>query len=126
MRWLFLLTLPLPLLAACGKETAGTALPVFDDAALAQGKNTWMQVCRNCHLNGVAGAPAVSDAAAWAERLSKGRPTLYRNAIDGIQTDQGWSMPPRGGNDRLTDVEIRQAVDYMLAAQAEIKAQAVQ
>jgi len=123
MRWLFLVTLSFPLLAACGDETPRTTLPEFDDPGLMQGKNTWMQVCRNCHLNGVAGAPAVSDAAAWTERLSKGRPALYRNAIEGIQTEQGWTMPPRGGNERLTDEDIRQAVDYMLAAQAEMSAQ---
>jgi len=123
MRWLLLVTLALPFLAACGKDTPGNALPVFDDPDLMQGKNTWVQVCRNCHLNGAAGAPAVSDGATWASRLSKGWPVLYQNAINGIQTDQGWSMPPRGGNDRLTDQDIRRAVDYMLAAQAEINAQ---
>ena len=122
MRWMFLVTLSLPLLAACGEETPGTSLPEFDDPDLVQGKNTWMQVCRNCHLNGVAGAPAVSDTAAWTERLSKGRPALYRNAIEGIQTERGWSMPPRGGNERLADEDIRQAVDYMLAAQAQMSA----
>jgi len=123
MRWLFLVTVSFPLLAACGNDTPGTTLPEFDDPNLMQGKNTWMQVCRNCHLNGVAGAPAISDATGWTERMSKGLPALYRNAIEGIQTDQGWSMPPKGGNERLADEDIRQAVDYMLAAQAEISAQ---
>jgi len=108
----------LPLLAACGGEQARDAMPTFDNPDLAQGKNTWMQVCRNCHLNGVAGAPAVSDAAAWQPRIAKGRQALYHSAINGVSSGEGWSMPPRGGVERLTDVEIRRAVDYMLAAQA--------
>ena len=110
------------LLAACSDEPPGTALPTFDKPALAQGKNIWMQVCRNCHLTGVAGAPAVNDPAAWQQRLAKGEETLYRNAISGIPNVSGWTMPPRGGVDRLSDTDVRLAVDYMLAAQAEIAA----
>ena len=113
----------LPLLAACGGEQPRDAMPSFDAPDLIQGKNTWMQVCRNCHLNGVAGAPAVSDAAAWQQRMAKGRQALYNSAINGISTGKGWSMPPRGGVERLTDVEVRQAVDYMLAAQAALAEQ---
>ena len=110
------------LLAACSDEPSGTALPTFDEPALAQGKNTWMQVCRNCHLTGVAGAPAVNDPAAWQRRLAKGEETLYSNAINGIPNESGWTMPPRGGVDRLSDTDVRLAVDYMLAAQAQIAA----
>ena len=119
----FLPFLLLPLLAACGGEQPRDAMPSFDDPDLALGKNTWMQVCRNCHLNGVAGAPAVTDAAAWQPRIAKGRQALYHSAINGIATGEGWSMPPRGGVERLTDVEIRRAVDYMLAAQAALAEQ---
>ena len=110
----------LPLLAACSDDQPGTSLPTFDQPELAQGKNTWMQVCRNCHLTGVAGAPAIADTEAWKLRLDKGKAALYQNAINGIPQGQGWSMPPRGGLDRLSDIEVRRAVDYMLAAQAEI------
>ena len=110
----------LPLLAACSDEQPGTALPTFGSPELTQGKSTWMQVCRNCHLTGVAGAPAIGSAEAWRERVAKGTATLYQNAISGIPKDQGWSMPPRGGMDRLSDAEVRRAVDYMLAAQAQM------
>ena len=97
-------------------------VPSFAEVDLQQGRATWMQVCRNCHLSGVAGAPAVNDSAAWQQRLAKGKETLYRNAIDGIAIESGWTMPPRGGVDRLSDTDVRLAVDYMLAAQAEIAA----
>jgi cytochrome c5 len=113
----------LPLLTACGDDPPKTALPVFDDAQLTQGRNTWMQVCRNCHLTGVAGAPAITDATAWQPRLVKGKATLYQNAINGIPQASGWSMPPRGGEARLSDEQVRRAVDYMLAAQAKVAEQ---
>jgi len=75
-----------------------------------------MQVCRNCHLMGVAGAPAIGDYTAWNRRIAKGTAALYSSAIRGIQGETGWSMPPRGGNDALSDKEVRLAVDFMLAA----------
>ena len=55
--------------------------------------------------------------------LVKGKAELYRSAINGIPNEHGWSMPPRGGVDRLSDVQVRLAVDYMLAVQARIDAQ---
>ena len=113
----------LPLLVACSDKQSSTALPVFDKPELTQGKNLWTQVCRNCHLTGVAGAPAIGDAEAWRQRLAKGKATLYKHAISGIRKEQGWTMPPKGGVDRLSDAEVRLAVDYMLAAQAKIAEQ---
>ena len=122
MRRLMVLILPIPLLMACDKQP-NTALPTFEQSQLTQGKSIWMQVCRNCHLKGVAGAPAIGDAPAWEARLIRGKTTLYQNAIMGIAQEQGWSMPPKGGMDRLSDAEVRLAVDYMLAAQAKIAEQ---
>jgi cytochrome c5 len=103
-------------LTACDDRPENSS-PVFDDPELTQGKTIWMQVCRNCHLKGVAGAPAIGDAQAWRQRLTKGKTILYQNAINGIPKEQGWSMPPRGGLDNLSDAEVRLAVDYMLTAQ---------
>ena len=104
-------------LSGCGDEGAATQTPRFDDPGLQQGRTIWMQVCRNCHLTGVAGAPAIGDFPAWAERRKKGVDTLYTNAVQGIVDDNGsWRMPPRGGNDKLPDEQVRRAVDYMLKA----------
>lgn len=103
-------------LTGCSDDSPRTEVPVFADADLQQGRATWMRVCRNCHLLGVAGAPAVTDAAAWQPRLAGDRQRLYRSAIEGIRDADGWRMPPRGGNDALTDYDVQRAVDYMLAA----------
>ena len=75
-----------------------------------------MQVCRNCHLMGVAGAPAISDYPAWQDRMAKDRSQLYDSAINGIGAEGAWTMPPRGGNASLSDADIKQAVDFTLAA----------
>jgi cytochrome c5 len=104
------------LLAACGEDSPKIEVPSFAEAELQQGRATWMQVCRNCHLLGVAGAPALADYAAWQSRLARDRQSLYENAIDGIRGDNGWRMPPRGGNDALSDGDVKRAVDFMLAA----------
>ncbi len=79
----------------------------------------WMQVCRNCHLMGIAGAPAIGDYSAWKPRVAKGTAALYSSATQGIRGEAGWTMPPRGGNAALSDQQVRLAVDFMLAAARE-------
>jgi cytochrome c5 len=92
-------------------------MPRFDDPALAEGRSVWMGTCRACHLLGVAGAPAVTDHANWQPRLAKGMPALYQGPIHGIKGEDGkYRMPPRAGNDRLSDEQIQRAADYMVAA----------
>ncbi|MCG7879341.1 MAG: c-type cytochrome [Candidatus Thiodiazotropha taylori] len=114
-------TISLYLLAGCGEQPqeAGAIpdMPRFAEERLAKGRSVWMGTCRNCHLLGVSGAPAVTDRPAWAPRIEKGAPALYRSALSGIKGDDGkYRMPPRGGNDRLKDEQVRQAVDYMIAS----------
>ena len=76
-----------------------------------------MQTCRACHLMGVGGAPAVTDFPQWDVRLPKDSDALVHNIIKGIADETGeYRMPPRGGNSRLTDQQIRLAVGYKIAA----------
>jgi cytochrome c5 len=117
----FMTTICIYLLTGCGEQPqeAGALpnMPRFAEERLAKGRSIWMGTCRNCHLLGVSGAPAVTDGSAWAARIRKGIPTLYLSALNGIKGDDGrFRMPPRGGNPRLNDEEIRQAVDYMTAS----------
>ena len=41
---------------------------------------------------------------------------LHEHAINGHFGPKGTMMPPRGGNDALTDDEVKSAVNYMVAA----------
>lgn len=112
------MALALGALAGCDQGGSTSRVPdppILSDSRLNEGRSTWMQTCRACHLTGVAGAPAIGSNEAWAQRLPKGRANLHASALNGIQGPSGWTMPPRGGNPRLSDQQVRQAVDYMLA-----------
>lgn len=115
--------------AACGGEAevpvpaatppAQAAIPtppVFEDPALAAGRSIWMDTCQGCHDIGIAGAPKLGDGKAWAPRIAQGKAVLYEHAINGHFGPRGTMMPPRGGNDALSDEEVKAAVDYMVAA----------
>ncbi|WP_332875977.1 c-type cytochrome [Massilia sp. S19_KUP03_FR1] len=65
-------------------------------------------VCAACHASGLAGAPKITDTAAWGTRIQQGYDTLLKHAIEGIR-----AMPPKGGNPDLDDVEVARAVVYM-------------
>ena len=73
------------------------------------GKDIYNNVCMSCHTSGAAGAPMIGNSSQWTARLSKGKDTLYANAINGIGV-----MPAKGGLSSLTDEEVRAAVDYLL------------
>jgi cytochrome c5 len=94
---------------------AQRAFPEFADASLKHGRTVWLGTCEACHANDVAGAPLVKDKSAWKPRLAKGKEALYKSALGGLTGPKGTQMPPRGGNDKLTDVEVKAAVDYMMA-----------
>jgi cytochrome c5 len=73
------------------------------------GEAIYKKTCTVCHGPGIAGAPKSGDRAAWGDRLKKDREDLYANSIKGIG-----AMPPRGGNPKLSDAQVKAAVDYML------------
>jgi cytochrome c5 len=109
-------------LAGCGDDRQAEApaleMPMFQDDRLMAGRAVWMGTCRACHLLGVAGAPAVTNWPEWERRMAKGREALYTSALGGIpaEIEGKYRMPPHGGNPRLSDDQVRQAVDYKLAA----------
>ncbi|HHJ15044.1 MAG TPA: cytochrome c5 family protein [Gammaproteobacteria bacterium] len=90
------------------------ALMAAMGTAQADGKATFTQACNACHGAGVAGAPKMGDAAAWKDRIAKGKATLYKHAIEGFKGKTGF-MPPKGGWANLTDDQVKAAVDYMVA-----------
>lgn len=90
----------------------------FDAPVIAgheEGRRVWRGTCIGCHADGLAGAPAVGDTAAWVPRLAKGRATLLGHALGGFFGPDSSMMPPRGGNPDLSDAEVGAALDYMLA-----------
>lgn len=86
-----------------------TALAAAVDGQPRDGKTIYDAVCATCHGMGLAGSPKLGDTAAWSPRISKGKETLYKNAINGFN-----AMPAKGGAD-LPDEEVKNAVDYMIS-----------
>ena len=84
------------------------------------GKRVYSGLCITCHgqFNGSGGVPNVphfGDKAAWAPRISQGKPVLYEHALKGFTGASGMPMLPKGGNPALTDDEVKATVDFILA-----------
>ena len=46
--------------------------------------------------------------------IAKGKAVLLQHALNGFQGPSGSEMPARGGNDALSDEQVKNAVEYML------------
>lgn len=95
-------------LFAAAVVAAVVAAPSF----AADGEGVYNKACAACHKMGIAGAPKVGDANNWGPRIAKGKDTLYKHAIEGFKGEKG-IMPAKGGSAKLTDEEVKAAVDYM-------------
>lgn len=98
------------------KQMVKMALPVLGAVSLmiatpasADGEKTYKKNCKMCHGSGMMGAPKLGDTAVWVDRIAQGNDTLYNHAINGIG-----KMKPKGGKKKLTDDEVKAAVDYMV------------
>ena len=96
--------------AAAPIATPAPAAPASATVAAGAGEALYKQACAVCHVAGVAGAPKLTDKAAWAPRLALGVDGLTASVIKG----KG-AMPPKGGS-AASDADIKSAVTYMLAA----------
>jgi c(7)-type cytochrome triheme protein len=94
--------------ASAPRSAAAAPPPAAADAG--KGRSVFQASCVACHGSGVAGAPKVGDATAWAPRIKAGAAALYASVLKG----KG-AMPPKGGNAGLADTDVRAAVDYMVA-----------
>ncbi|NTW68544.1 MAG: cytochrome c5 family protein [Chlorobiaceae bacterium] len=83
-------------------------------ANAAAGKATYDASCVTCHKTGLMGAPKLGDKAAWAPRIKQGEAVLVSHSIKGFQGKVGM-MPPKGGNAKLTDIQVGNAVAYMVS-----------
>jgi cytochrome c5 len=77
---------------------------------LKSGEEVFKAQYTTCHTPGVAGAPKIGDAAAWAPRIRTGFETLVQSALKG----KG-AMPPQAGGD-FDETEIARGVVYLANA----------
>lgn len=85
-----------------------------DLANLAIGEKVYKSTCSICHKSGLNGAPRMGSKQDWEPRLAQGNEVLYSRAINGYRGSKG-SMPSRGSNPKLSEAEVKAAVDYMVA-----------
>ena len=97
--------------AAPKVETATEPAPV---AAALSGPQVYNTACLACHGAGIGGAPILGDVDAWTPRIAQGIDVLNDHAVNGFAGPAGY-MPPKGGRMDLSDQEIYDAVDYMVA-----------
>ncbi len=102
-------------------EEASASAPVVKAASSPEpvqtamtGPQVYNSACIACHGNGVGGAPVVGDVPAWSARIAQGIDVLYGHAINGFQGSAG-VMIAKGGRMDLSDAEVEDAVDYMVA-----------
>lgn len=89
--------------------TAASPQGARAQSAELSGKEVVIVVCSKCHASGANGAPKIGDHQAWSKRASRGLSSLTANALKGIR-----QMPSHGGNQSLSDMEIKRAVAYMV------------
>jgi c(7)-type cytochrome triheme protein len=94
--------------AALGAALLALAASAATAADLPNGKAIYDATCAACHSAGVAGAPKPGDSAAWSARLKGGIDALVASAVKGKNV-----MPPRGGNPKLSDPDLRAAIEFM-------------
>lgn len=72
------------------------------------GEEIYNATCAACHSSGVAGAPKFGDEGDWAPYIETGYEEMLKVALEG----KG-AMPARGGNAKLSDLEVERAMVYM-------------
>ena len=80
---------------------------------VAAGKAVYDVSCTTCHKTGLMGAPKLGDKVAWAPRIAQGEAMLVSKSIKGFTGKKG-IMPAKGGNPKLTDAQVGNAVAYLV------------
>ena len=102
-------------LTACGGESqqadaaAGAAAGPAEPAQRT-GEQVYFKSCFSCHAAGIADAPKVGDAEAWAVVAAKGMDALLETTKTGIPP----GMPAMGLCLDCTDEELVNVIKYML------------
>jgi cytochrome c5 len=72
------------------------------------GATVYNTKCTVCHASGVANAPKMGDAAAWAPRLATGMDSLVASVTNGKN-----AMPPKGLCNDCTPDQYKTLITHM-------------
>lgn len=95
--------------ATADTGVAAAEATASEDLAVNVGADLYNKQCMACHATGLLNAPKLGDTAAWSPRIEKGLDTLTTHSAEGFN-----QMPPQAYNG-VTEDQIRQAVEYMIA-----------
>lgn len=85
--------------------------PDLSEFDLERGEKVYKNRCIACHLAGMPGnAPKVGRSQQWRPRIEKGLTVLFRHSLEGFN-----AMPPKGGDENLSEGEIKDAVAFMVS-----------
>jgi len=73
------------------------------------GKKIYESSCASCHSTGALNAPRINQTPKWRRIERKGFNEVVGNTLVGIG-----SMPPKGGKAGLSDMQVAQAVHYLM------------
>ena len=107
-----------------GVNTRPGSVVVGDDVLISEGRRDWTPAigkkiyennCIACHsADGKGSLPGVPDFTDKNGRLIKAENVLLSNMINGFQSSGSlMPMPPRGGNNQLSDVDLNAALKYI-------------
>jgi cytochrome c5 len=78
---------------------------------LIAGKKSYSSAgCAICHDNAVMGAPKPGDTKSWISRLNNGWDPIVKHSLIDYN-----SMPAKGGNNSLTEIEIENIDAYLIS-----------
>jgi len=103
---------PVPAMPPPGGSDEGME-PAAAAPDLVTGEKVYKGTCSICHKSGLKGAPRLGIKEDWEARLTQSKEVLYEHAVKGFRGKKG-VMPSRGSNAKLSDMEVRAAVDYMV------------
>ncbi|OIP55626.1 MAG: MFS transporter [Helicobacteraceae bacterium CG2_30_36_10] len=83
--------------------------PEQEDKTISKAEKMYNVSCKLCHATPQMGAPVIGDVDAWKSVIAKGFDKVLVNSIAGIG-----GMPPKGGNEDLTDTDMKLIVEFMI------------
>ncbi len=79
-----------------------------------EGYQIYRANCSGCHDTGRSNTPTLVDNVYWISRESVPLEERIAKTIAGDETGKWGIQPPRGGNPKLTDLEVQMAIEWML------------
>jgi len=113
------------MIAGASIGSAGTRGTSASSHDLQAGKKVYETTCFVCHgKDGKGAIPGVPDMTSKKSRLKQDDALLLKHATEGYQSKGSMmAMPPKGGNPKLTEPDLKNVIAYMKAHFLEKKKQ---